>query len=731
MEERVAQLEQQLLEAQKSVRRLEEQDAARGAQLESLRQLMLNMFQQAVIKLEQFPTLEDGAADTSLLSPCISTLSATTRAGESVSPQEANPKKHHDHEPRSHSRADTAVVNSVLRPASPQSEKLAKHEGSVANARPGFPAWQTSANAARAMGEMASHDAKDRNNGKPYSTKRSSSSKSRSGALEDEMAVEDGQVSDDIISLYPNEEKEVYAQRPRARIQRSPPPAHYNPVGWLGENGEQCEQPSPDLQDRLRTHRISLPNRSRSRSRDWSRGKSRTYDNSRSRGREQSRSRSRSRRRSQSRRESWHPRSRSRDRARRRRSRSRSSSRRHDSRQRAHSSRPRSRSNSGSRATKRQRSQRRAFAEAKRDTSHEEWIIADAESSHGPVMPMSVSQIVAGPGLPSSADKVLQWNSSAAGDGQSRRSASPTSSVSIGEAPAGSVVFDDASDNGLASDNSDDSDGSMIGLGTRKQRAELAGVQLRDADDIQLTVERSAQLWGLFGWVPLDGLPARYRQVYRTELWTSTTRRQVRSLLKSANWLEPCELRGEVMLFRKGNHLSSTRRSDRLFVDRLVPEPVLFFFLVTTVLRPLDYSQGPDILNLWSGHFKRTPLGRRIIVDENDWVGREGGDDIDILWKSAIDWLRRLVDAVVELGAVQVGYRIMDWSYERASLRAKAAATKPANPQPNSSAPDEVDLLVFGLHRDELAALLSVTPLLLGGILPAADIDKLELGLEN
>ncbi|KAJ2080512.1 hypothetical protein H4R24_003032 [Coemansia sp. RSA 988] len=728
MEERVAQLEQQLLETQKNVKRLEEQDAARVAQLQGLRQTMLDVFQQALMKLEQLPTLEDSTMDISLLSPCISTLSAATKIGESISQQKANAEEHGDHELRPHSRTETAVANSTLRSVPPKIEKLQKSNGVVQNARPTSQALEESANAARVSVEMASHN---RDSRKLHATKRSSDNKLLSDSLEDGMIVED-KVSDDNISLYPAEDKSAFAQRSHSRIRRCPPPVHYNTTGWLGDHGDQEEQPLSELQGRISTHRISLPNRSRSHSRDRSRGKSRAYDNSRSYDRDRSRSRGRSHRRSHSRGESRHHRSPSRDRARRRRSRSRNSSRRQNSRQRRHSSRPRSRSNSGSRVTKRHRSQRAAFAEAKRDTSHEEWVIADAESNHGPVMPMSVSHIVAGPGLPSSADKVLQWNNSAAANAPPRRSASPTSSVSIGEAAAtGSVVFEDASDNGLGSGNSDDSDGSMIGLGTRKQRAELAGVQLRDADDIQLTADRSAPLWGLFGWVPLEGLPARYRHVYRAVLWTSTTRRQVRSLLKSAAWLEPCELRGEVMLFRKGNHLGSARRSDRLFVDRLVPEPLLFFFLVTTVLRPLDYAQGPGIQTLWSGHFDRSPLHLRTIVNDDEWTGHVRWTEINSLWKAAIDWLRRLADAVVELGAVHVGYRIEDWSYERASRRAKAAVAKPANSKSESAAPDDLNALVFGLHRDELAALLSVTPLLLEGIMSSADIVKLELGLEN
>ncbi|KAJ2611900.1 hypothetical protein H4S08_002937 [Coemansia sp. RSA 1365] len=720
MEERVGRLEQQLLEAQKSVQQLVERDTVREAQLQSLRQTMLDVFQQAVIKLEQLPTLENSAADTSLLSPCISTLSSTTRVGESVSLKEEKPEKHHEHKPRSHSRAETALASSAPRSASPRIERAIKLEDRISNDQSKSSAMQTSDDAARAQEKTPFSDANRNDKHKSHPTKGLLTSKLRKGVLEDRMAVEDGQVSEDNISLYPNEEKVVRAPKSSSRVRRSPPPVHYNPVGWMGDDDDQCEQLSPKRESRFRT-----------RSSDHTRDKSRVYDKGRSHGVERSRSRSRSRRESQYCREDWHRRSPSRDRVRRHRSRSRSSSRHYHSRQRAFSSRPRSRSNSGSRVSKRRRSQRKAFAEAKRDTSHEGWIIEDAESSHGPVMPMSVSQIIAGPSLPSSADKVLRWNNSAVVDAPIRRSASPASSESIGEAGAASVVMGDASDNEIGLDNSDDSDGSMIGLGTRKQRAELAGVQLRDADDVQLTSERSAPLWGLFGWVPLEGLPARYRHVYRAELWTSTTRRQVRSLLKSAAWLEPCELGGEVLLFRKGNHLGSARRSDRLFVDRLVPEPLLFFFLVTTVLRPLDYTQGPDIQNLWSGHFERSPLHLRTIVNDNEWTGHVRWTEIGPLWKTAVDWLRHLADAVVEVGAVHVGYRIMDWSYERASRRAKAASAQPANPQPDSAAPDDLDALVFGLHRDELAALLNVTPLLLAGILSTADIDKLELGLEN
>ncbi|PIA18683.1 hypothetical protein COEREDRAFT_6391 [Coemansia reversa NRRL 1564] len=720
MEERVGHLERQLLEAQKSVQQLMERDTVREAQLRSLQQTILDVFQQAVIKLEQLPALENSAANTSLLSPCISTLSTTTRAGESVSPKEEKPKKHHEHEPRSQSKAETALASSAPRSASSRIERVVKLKGCVSNDQSRSSAMQTSAEAAKMLEKMPLSDANGKSNHKSHSTKRSSTSKLRKCVLDDRIAVEDGQMSEDNISLYPSEEKGARSLKSSSRIQRSPPPVHYNPVGWMGDDDDQCGQPSPKRESRIRT-----------RSSDRSRDKSGVYDKCRSHGGERSRSRSRSHRESQSRREDRHYRSPSRDRARRHRSRSRSSSRHYRSRQRAYSSRPRSRSNSGSRVSKRRRSQRKAFAEAKRDTSHEGWIIEDAESSHGPVMPMSVSQIIAGPSLPSSADKVLRWNNSAVADAPIRRSASPASSESIGEAAAASVVMGDASDNEIGLDNSDDSDGSMIGLGTRKQRAELAGVQLRDADDVQLTPERSAPLWGLFGWVPLEGLPARYRHVYRAELWTVTTRRQVRSLLKSAAWLEPCELGGEVLLFRKGNHLGSARRSDRLFVDRLVPEPLLFFFLVTTVLRPLDYAQGPDIQSLWFGHFERSPLHLRTIVNYDEWTGQVRWTEIAPLWKTAVDWLRRLADAVVELGAVHVGYRIMDWSYERASRRAKAAPAQPTNPQPDSATPDDLDALVFGLHRDELAALLSVTPLLLAGIMSSSDIDKLELGLEN
>ncbi|KAJ1726111.1 hypothetical protein LPJ61_005414 [Coemansia biformis] len=324
-----------------------------------------------------------------------------------------------------------------------------------------------------------------------------------------------------------------------------------------------------------------------------------------------------------------------------------------------------------------------------------------------PVMRRSMNHIMNKGKPPSPTAMVLAWKESSTAEGGA--SAPPEES----EGRSSDTTTH------MPEDGDDDTEDPLTALRSKEYRAEMVS-QLTDESGTGLMVERIWPLWGIFGWLPLDELSRQYHKRYRTRLWTRETRSQVRPLLKDMRGLSEWGAPGEPLLFKNGAHLENPRRPGNLFVDRLVPEPLLFFFVVTTVLRAVQPGQGDAVAKLWEGRYKRAPLGLQTVTLANR-RGETKWSEMGPLWDAAVAWMCKLGREAMNNGCGYLRDRISGWSYDGVGAGGQAGADE----APAARA-DPTAELVFGLRREDLGALLEASPVLLSGMFTEHELVRLE-----
>ncbi|KAJ2805557.1 hypothetical protein H4R21_001212 [Coemansia helicoidea] len=674
MEGRLADFAQRLRAEQGKVRRLEHRTASLEAQMRSIKHTMLSVFQQAAFELERLVDNE----------PSLPDARAGDEAASRLLPTSAPPTAGRKQEPNGRARC----------PDSPELGPIGR--------------------APQAGGGSA--------------------------------VTEDGQLEDDRISLFPSEEERERPRQPRVDpvsgqtlygdLESEGPLMHFDPKGWLVGDGAKVKQdPDAPKGADLRHTIDSVRRRARSQSpgQDATQGATPTHargngaavepskrQRSPTRHRPQTRSPSRQRPRTGSR-DRGHTGSRDRERT--------------DSRDRR---RPSSRSPNRRRPLSPQNYQKYGGgADDRRETvlgtdpngwnvdngNTTGWVVNSfAAEAEMPVMQRSITQIAEKTVEPTVTDKVMEWdNSGAAANG----GGIPLDLLSGRSSGEPQVKMEDAGGGadlraGMSSD-SDDDDDPLSTLRSNEHRAGAAS-QLTDESGLQLTSERLGPLWGLFGWLPLDELPKHYEKAYGTQLWTPETRGRIRRDIRFVSGLSMWSAPGGPLLFRNGAHLANTRRSQVLFVCPLVPEPLLFFFVVTTVLRTLRPGQGDTVAMLWEGRFKKSPLGLCTATLSNQ-DGEIKWTEMGPLWSAALDWLCNLGRVTVRYGRAYLRDKIGGWSYDSFGNGAPSAAPSgPAEPAAE---------LVYGLRREDLNALLDVSPMLLGAMFDERELLRLEDELQS
>ncbi|KAJ2736467.1 hypothetical protein IW152_000828 [Coemansia sp. BCRC 34962] len=271
-------------------------------------------------------------------------------------------------------------------------------------------------------------------------------------------------------------------------------------------------------------------------------------------------------------------------------------------------------------------------------------------------------------------------------------------------------LFEDNISSGDDDDDDDDDDPRML-LKSKKRRSEIIVTMLNDSGGHSLTGERMAPLWRIFAWIPLETLPEVYRKVHGVALWTPETKKQIRASIKDLPDLsERSSMDGagrQSLIFRDKCHLKQPRAYQRLFIMTPAHEPVLFFFLVTTILQPLDVGQAKTIADLWMDEFRKGPTHAITAMQARGGATTKWESD-EVVWKAAIEWLSQLAKVAMQYGKDYLTSKTTNWD-SVGSLSRQDGQAAPYNPEKE---------LVAGLLKDELTELLKATPMLLSKILP-------------
>ncbi|KAJ2088664.1 hypothetical protein IW138_004046 [Coemansia sp. RSA 986] len=286
-----------------------------------------------------------------------------------------------------------------------------------------------------------------------------------------------------------------------------------------------------------------------------------------------------------------------------------------------------------------------------------------------------------------------------------------------------SIPFASASGYDDDDEGGDDED-PLACLGSRTFQAEKAMSLLFDSADTPLTTERLAHLWRASAWIPFDDLPVLYERHYKTELWTHDTRKKTRLYLpklpgiserQSCNNYKQC-----MLLFMDGGHLKNAKAYQRVFVRPWIAEPALFFFLTTSVYWPLEYEQAEIIRKMWENEFHHTPVGL-VTVKCSDRFEERKWFVMEMLWRSAVDWLKELAQAVINLGCKYMLNKLSSWD-DTANISVYMNQNQRSSTMPRDPDAD----IVYGLSRDELLEVIKMAPVLLQTKISDVDILRLE-----
>ncbi|KAJ2723570.1 hypothetical protein GGI07_002525 [Coemansia sp. Benny D115] len=286
----------------------------------------------------------------------------------------------------------------------------------------------------------------------------------------------------------------------------------------------------------------------------------------------------------------------------------------------------------------------------------------------------------------------------------------------------GEIDKDNGCEDNVDDDDDEDGDPFMM-LRSKECRSKSLFADLTDASGAALTAERLMEAWTVCAWVPLGGLSDAYKKLYGTRLWRSSTAQRVRRAVRSLPGVSERTTKdgrgGEsTLLLRDKGHLKQAQAVTRVFVKSPVAEPVLHFYLVTSVLQPLSSGQAGMIERLWVDEFRRSPVGLTTVKRKNGY-GQTKWATIESLWGSAIEWLSELTKQASLLGCAHMIKRLSNWGNEGSSIY--------DNPHNALGLAEDVESdLVFGLTRDELIKVLKLVPVLLSGVLSYGEILALE-----
>ncbi|KAJ2066275.1 hypothetical protein GGH13_005776 [Coemansia sp. S155-1] len=342
----------------------------------------------------------------------------------------------------------------------------------------------------------------------------------------------------------------------------------------------------------------------------------------------------------------------------------------------------------------------------------------------GPTMPRSINQLTSKVEPISSIEKVAAWKGADLEAQTARTSHGPEDAVKAALSDCGSddlgdkarassyAVSDRLYEDNVASDDDDDDDEDpRMLLKSKKRRSEIIVAMLADSGGHQLSSERLSPLWKIFAWIPLDTLPDIYKRVHGVDLWTPETKKKIRAAVKDLPGLsERSSMDGQcrrALIFRDKCHLKNPLFYQRLFLMSPVCEPVLFFFLVTTILQPLDKAQAKTVANLWMDEFGKGPT-HVVTTMQARGVATTKWESDEVVWKAAIGWLEQLAKLVMQHGKGYLTGKTSNWDNMGLPSRKESQAA--------SHDPDRE--LIAGLSKDELTELLKATPTLLSTILP-------------
>ncbi|KAJ2043081.1 hypothetical protein H4S04_006953 [Coemansia sp. S16] len=342
----------------------------------------------------------------------------------------------------------------------------------------------------------------------------------------------------------------------------------------------------------------------------------------------------------------------------------------------------------------------------------------------GPTMPRSINQLTSKVEPISSIEKVAAWKGADLEAQTARTLHGPEDAVKAALSDCGSddlgdkarassyAVSDRLYEDNVASDDDDDDDEDpRMLLKSKKRRSEIIVAMLTDSGGHQLSSERLSPLWKIFAWIPLDTLPDIYKRVHGVDLWTPETKKKIRAAVKDLPGLsERSSMDGQcrrALIFRDKCHLKNPLFYQRLFLMSPVCEPVLFFFLVTTILQPLDKAQARTVANLWMDEFGKG-LTHVVTTMQARGVATTKWESDEVVWKAAIEWLEQLAKLVMQHGKGYLTGKTSNWDNMGLPSRKESQAA--------SHDPDRE--LIAGLSKDELTELLKATPTLLSTILP-------------
>ncbi|KAJ2779656.1 hypothetical protein GGI15_003802 [Coemansia interrupta] len=355
------------------------------------------------------------------------------------------------------------------------------------------------------------------------------------------------------------------------------------------------------------------------------------------------------------------------------------------------------------------------------------------DQSELPMMPSSCNQFMNARPLPSSSDKVNAWRD---GNTESRGWGDLSQNERSGHSPAvsnhsltGHHRLEDAADEegalcDPADDSSDDSDGGLLALRSKPAAATRSASipQFKDVSGKSVASTNLLPLWGVCAWASLSGLEDAYRISYRTRLCTDSSRCKIKLIVKALPRVQKRKVTSNgqelTLYFKSGNHLKQTANMQRVHVWKPVPQAVLFYYLVTTVLQPLDQVQAATVCSLWRDEFKVSPLGIATVLDANGHGWTEWADMAE-LWKAACDWLSMLAKDVVKHGKAYVTKPTDKTGWDSIDYNLCANARKlPVDKTCSYSK-------VFGLQNTEVIDLIKISPILLSSTWANSQIEVL------
>ncbi|KAJ2815955.1 hypothetical protein FBU31_006749, partial [Coemansia sp. 'formosensis'] len=294
----------------------------------------------------------------------------------------------------------------------------------------------------------------------------------------------------------------------------------------------------------------------------------------------------------------------------------------------------------------------------------------------GPTMPRSINQLTSKVEPISAVEKVAAWRgadltvhaSPHRADDAVKAALSDCGSDDLGDKAHSSNldVTDRLFEDNIISDDDDDDDDDdpRMLLKSKQRRSEIIVSMLNDSGGHPLTSERMAPLWKIFAWIPLDTLPEVYQRVHGVALWTPETKRQIRASIKDLPDLsERSSMDGlsrRTLIFRDKCHLKQPRAYQRLFVMSPVCEPVLFYYLVTTIMQPLDEAQAKTIACLWMDEFRKGPTQAITAMQARGGATTKWESD-EVVWKAAIDWLGQLAKVAMNHGKGYLTGKTTNW----------------------------------------------------------------------